>query len=190
MARTEIIANTARPAIARAARRLLGDTRRLLLMDWGEYLLRSTRERAKLEQDPRGRKWRALSPSYKRSKQKKRPGASILKFDFHMLGDQLSWQTDGDDALLVGTNAPYGAIHQDGGTINRAARSTQVHLRKGKAGARFVKATERNKKHRRWVTMPAYKIVMPRREWLGISDADEKELLDIAADHVKAAFGE
>lgn len=188
MAQIDVLNDTARQALANAARRLVGDTRRLLLMDWGEYLLRATRERAKLEQDPDGRKWRALEPSYKRWKQKKRPGVPILKFDFHMLGDQLSWQPDGDDALLVGTNAKYGAIHQFGGVINRAARSTHVHLRTTKRGGRFVKATEGNAKYRRRVTLPAYKITMPARPFLGVSSADEKKLLDIAEQHVSGAF--
>lgn len=191
MARIEFTANTARPAIAEAMRKLEGETRQLMLKDWGEYLLRSTRERAKLEQDPDGRKWRALSPSYKRYKDRKRPGVPILKFDFHMLGDMFSWQTDGADALLVGTNAPYGAIHQFGGTINRPARSTHVYFhraRDGEVGKRFVAKSRSNFAQR--VTVPEYKIRMPARPWLGISAADERELLDIAEDHIKAAFDE
>jgi phage gpG-like protein len=59
----------------------------------------------------------------------------ILKFDFHMLGDMASWQTDGNDAVLVGTNAPYGAIHQFGGTIQRAARPANIHLKTVRAAA-------------------------------------------------------
>ncbi|ASK91058.1 phage virion morphogenesis protein [Xanthomonas campestris pv. trichodesmae] len=191
MARVEFTANTARPAIAEAMRKLEGETRQLMLKDWGEYLLRSTRDRAKLEQDPDGRKWRALEPSYKRYKDRKRPGVPILKFDFHMLGDMLSWQTDGDDVLLVGTNAPYGAIHQFGGTIRRAARSTHAYFhrgRDGEVGNRFVPKNRSNFAQR--VTVPEYKITIHPRPWLGVSVADERELLDIAQDHLKAAFEE
>lgn len=37
----------------------------------------------------------------------------MLVFDFHMQGDQLSYQVAGDN-LFVGTNAVYGARHQFG----------------------------------------------------------------------------
>lgn len=90
-----------------------------LLDDIGEYLLRSTRERAALEVDPDGRPWRPLEKEYARWKAKQRPGAPILVFDFHMLGDQLSHQVDGD-TLYVGTNAKYGAVHQFAGDPPRA----------------------------------------------------------------------
>ncbi|MGS1014106.1 phage virion morphogenesis protein [Rhodanobacter sp. UC4450_H17] len=87
---------------------------KLLLSDIGEYMLRSTRDRGVDQVDPGGHRWRALEPSYARWKAKKRPGVPILKFDHHMLGDQLSWQLDGEAAVLVGTSAIYGAIHQFG----------------------------------------------------------------------------
>jgi phage gpG-like protein len=102
-----------------------------------------------------------------------------------------SWQTDGDDALLVGTNAPYGAIHQFGGTIRRPARSTHVYFRLGRdgeVGRRFAPKSRSNFAQR--VTVPEHNIKMPARPWLGISAADERELLDIAEDHIKAAFEE
>ncbi|AGG89920.1 phage virion morphogenesis protein [Rhodanobacter denitrificans] len=101
-------------ALNDAAAKLSPEGSRLLLSDIGEYLLRSTRDRGDHEVDPDGRRWRALEPSYRRWKAKKRPGVPILKFDHHMLGDQLSWQLDGDTAVLVGTNAIYGAVHQFG----------------------------------------------------------------------------
>ncbi|MGO1072316.1 phage virion morphogenesis protein [Lysobacter sp. CA199] len=92
----------------------LGDKgRTLLFKDIGEYLLRSTRERAATQRDPNGKLWETLSPPYKARKQHKRPGVPILKFDFHMLGDQFSYQVIGS-TLYVGTNAIYGATHQFG----------------------------------------------------------------------------
>lgn len=84
------------------------------LTDIGEYVLRATRDRADLEVDPDGNPWVALSPRYETAKKKKRPVATKLKYDFHMLGDQLSAQVIGDE-LFVGTNAVYGAVHQFGG---------------------------------------------------------------------------
>ncbi|HEL5341099.1 TPA: phage virion morphogenesis protein [Stenotrophomonas maltophilia] len=188
MAQFEVTLDSATPGLADALRQLEGEARQLILKDWGEYLLRSTRERAAKERDPTGRRWRALEPSYKRWKQKKRPGVPILKFDFHMLGDMASWQTDGNDAVLVGTNAPYGAIHQFGGTIQRAARPANIHLKTGKGGSRFVKASRGNARYKRSVTMPSYTNTIAARPWLGVSREDEKELLDIAQDHMSGAF--
>jgi len=116
-ARVEVTADTrqASQALQSASDSLTGEGRKLLLSDIGEYVLRSTRDRGVAEIDPDGHRWRALEPSYARWKAKKRPGVPILKFDNHMLGDQLSWQLDGDSAVLVGTSAVYGAIHQFGG---------------------------------------------------------------------------
>lgn len=106
---------SAQASLVHAIEALHDDGLAPLLSKIGEYLLRATRDRGVAEIDPDGRRWRALEPSYARWKQKKRPGVPILKFDNHMLGDQLSAQLEGGDTLLVGTNAVYGAIHQFGG---------------------------------------------------------------------------
>lgn len=105
--------------------RLEGDGRNLLLQQIGEYMLDATRERAAREVDPDGIAWRALGPDYARYKRKVRPGVPILKFDYHMLGDQLSWQIEGD-SVLVGTNAVYGAIHQFGGQPGMAPGAAAI----------------------------------------------------------------
>lgn len=79
----------------------------------GEYMLGSTRDRAALEVDPDGIQWAPLNPDYAEWKRKKRPGAPILVFDRHMLGDQLSYQA-GATFVRIGTSAIYGARHQLG----------------------------------------------------------------------------
>ena len=100
----------------------------LALADLGEYLVRSTRERAAAEVDPTGSPWAPLSPRYKARKDKRRPGLPMLKHDNHMLGDQFSWQVRGTE-LLVGTNAIYGALHQFGGTDSMAPGPAAVPAR-------------------------------------------------------------
>lgn len=87
---------------------------RAMFADMGEALVISTRDRAARQVDPDGVPWLDLSPKYQAYKDKKRPGVPILKFDFHMLGDQFGYQV-GDTFLDVGTNAIYGAIQQLGG---------------------------------------------------------------------------
>lgn len=89
----------------------------------GETVLRSTRERAARQVDPSGIPWRPLSEEYAKHKARKRPGVPILKFDFHMLGDQLDYQVH-DDFVELGTNAVYGAIHQFGGKTGRGHKAT------------------------------------------------------------------
>lgn len=95
-----------------------GDRRKAFLGDIGEAMKTSTEERATQEIDPMGDPWVPLSPKYAAWKARKRPGVPILKFDFHMLGDMLSWQySDDGSAVLIGTNAIYGSIHQNGGFV-------------------------------------------------------------------------
>lgn len=183
-ARIEISADTATPALDTALRAMQGKGLRLMLEDIGEYLVRSTRERAAQEKSPDGTPWASLSPRYQRFKDKKRPGVPKLKFDFHMLGDQFSQQVAGD-TLLVGTNAKYGAIHHFGGSIDRPARSTEVFFRReadGTVGNRFVARRRSNFAQR--VMQPAYKIQMTARPWLGLSPQDEQEVLAIAFEHI------
>ncbi|HCT25284.1 MAG TPA: phage virion morphogenesis protein [Stenotrophomonas sp.] len=189
-ARVEITKDTAGPALRNAAKGLRNDALQPMLDDIGEYLLRSTRDRAARQVSPDGAPWAPLSPSYRRYKERKRPGVPMLRFDFHMLGDQLAHQVVGD-TLLVGTNAPYGAIHQFGGAINRPARSTQVYFRQGRdgeVGTQFVKRRQSN--FAQWVTLPAYTIGIPARPWLGLSTEDEQEVVLIASDHVAGLFSE
>lgn len=188
-ARVEITRNTASPKLKRLAARLHGEGRQLLFADMGEYLLRSTRERAAKEIDPDGNKWRALSPGYAKWKAKKRPGVPILKFDFHMLGDQLSYEA-GQDELLVGTNAPYGAIHQFGGTVHRAAHSRKLAFGKDKPNRMkvFARAGSKDVDHEQWATVDAYDVTLPARPWLGLSQEDDTELLAIVVDHLGEAL--
>lgn len=185
-ARIEIIKDTARPALRRAIAKLQGEGRQLMLEDMGEYLLRSTRERAAKQIDPNGVPWQPLSARYKRWKDKKRPGVPILKFDAHMLGDQLSYQVQ-DDALLVGTNAPYGASHQFGQTVHFAARSQLVSFKKHGKGKRFSSPKDADSES--WHGVAGYDVTLPARPWLGLSAQDHVELLAIASDHLAGAFG-
>lgn len=115
-ARIELTLDTSRAAAAldSAAGRLDGDGLNLLLGDIGEYLLGATQDRAAREVSPDGVPWAALSPRYAKRKEKKRPGAQLLTYDHHMLGDRLAWQVAGG-TLYVGTSAKYGAIQQFGG---------------------------------------------------------------------------
>lgn len=188
-ARIEVTEDTATPALAEAAKGLSGDARRLMLEDIGEYLTRTTRERAAREISPDGQPWLPLSPAYKRWKDQKRPGVPMLKFDFHMLGDMLSHQVVGNE-LLVGTNAPYGAAHQFGATIKHEARKQDIYRRVDRDGnmeAGFVKRRRSN--FAQSVDVAEHTTEVPARPWLGISAEDEQEIGQIGADHLNNLFG-
>lgn len=188
--RIEITRNLASPAIARAMTELEGPARQLMLKDMGEYLLGSTRERAARQVSPDGTAWQALSPRYKRQKDKQRPGLPMLKFDNHMLGPSMfSWQVDratGD--LLVGTNAPYGAAQHFGHTYQRKARAQELYFsyKAGVVSPRFVKKRKSN--FAQAVNIGAHTVTLPGRPWLGLSAQDETELVEIGKDHLARAL--
>lgn len=148
-ARIELTADVkqAGAALQRAGEALDTSGQTLLLQDIGEYLLRSTRDRAATEQGPDGEPWPALSPRYAARKARKRPGLPMLTFDGHLLGDRLAWQVAAPE-LLVGTSAPQGAaLHFGRPEIN-----------------------------------------LPARPWLGISDQDAEEIVQLTQDHLVAAL--
>lgn len=159
------------------------------LGQFGEYLVRSTRDRAAREEDPSGNPWAPLSPRYKKFKEKKRPGVPMLKFDNHMLGDQLAHQVIDHD-LIVGTNAKQGAIQHFGGSIQIPARSQLIGFRRdartGEVDNRFASRKKAN--FEQWATLPSYEIKIPARPWLGLSASDETEGLAILSDHANRAL--
>lgn len=187
MARIEITKDTASPALREATSALAGEAATLMLSDIGEYLVQATRDRAQREVSPDGTPWAALSPRYKKFKDRKRPGVPKLKFDFHMLGDQFTHQVAGDE-LLVGTNAKYGAIHQFGGDVNIPARTREVLFSINRKTGQSRFANRRRANFAQQVTIPAYKIRMPARPWLGLSAEDEAEVIAIAREHVEGLF--
>lgn len=186
-ARIEFDADTrsAGAALAAAARQLGPEGRTLLLQDIGEYLMISTRARAAKQVSPDGQTWAALSPRYAAAKARKRPGVPILRFDNHMIGDQLVSQVEGD-TLLHGTNAPYGAINQFGGDIQIPARPSQVyfHHKGGEVSPHFV--TKRKATFVQDVTIPEHVVSIPARPWLGLDKEDEAEIVQLTADHIVA----
>lgn len=178
---------SAATALAAAAKELAPEGQALLLADIGEYLLRSTRDRAAKQTSPDGTPWAALSPRYAKVKGKIRPGVPILRLDNHMLGDQLVSQVEGD-TLYHGTNAPYGAIQQFGGDIKHPERPTKLyfHHAKGEVSPHFV-----NRKKANFVqdaTIGEHTSTMPARPWLGLSKEDEAEIIQLVTDHLAAPF--
>lgn len=149
------------------------------LNDIAEYLHMSTDARARRQVAPDGTPWAPLSP---RTLARKK-GNKILR-DSGALLDTLRHQVT-DDGLDFGTDRPYGAIHQDGGKIEHAARSQQVYFKEkgGVVGNRLVKKSKSN--FAQWVTHGARSVEMPARPYLGLSSEDEAEILEIVSDYLK-----
>ncbi|HGY9637896.1 TPA: phage virion morphogenesis protein [Pseudomonas putida] len=148
------------------------------LNDIAEYLHISTDNRARRQIAPDGSPWAPLSA---RTLAKKK-GKKILRESGALL-DTLRHQVT-DDSLDFGTDKPYGAIHQDGGKIEHAARSQQVYFKEkgGVVGNRFVKKSKSN--FAQWVTHGARTVEMPARPYLGLSTEDETRILEIVSDYL------
>jgi phage gpG-like protein len=113
----------------------------------------------------------ALQPRYQRRKKQNKD--KILTLRGYLRG-QIHWQPDGDDAVRVGTNAKYGAIHQFGGTIQQPARQATVHFGAGKAKHLFVK--KKKAKRSLQVSIGAHQVNMPARPYLGVNAGDQEQI--------------
>ncbi len=129
------------------------------LKNIGEALRQSTLDRIEREVSPDGTAFAPLNPLY--AETKKGPGK--LRGESRTLSE-IVWQLAGDEAVEVGTNAIYGAIHQFGGVIQAKNAPALIFSMGGEHFA--VKS----------VTIPA-------RPYLGLSKEDEEEILAIVADH-------
>ena len=142
-----------------------------LLSKIGEYLKGETRQRFDSHSGPDGSAWKPLQPRDQRRKKQNKD--KILTLRGYLRG-QIHWQPDGDDAVRVGTNAKYGAIHQFGGSIQQPARQATVHFGAGKAKHLFVKT--KKAKRSLQVTVPAHQVNMPARPYLGVNAGDQEQI--------------
>lgn len=150
-----------------------------MLREMGEYLaFQALPRRFESQSAPDGTPWQALSPRYLRRKKKNQDKILVLN---GYLRNGMRFQVDGGD-VLVGTNMVYGAIHHFGGDIDIEARRSEVYFRQdqktGEVGNRFVSRKRSNFSQE--VSIGAYKITIPARPWLGISDDDNYAIAGIA----------
>ena len=119
---------------------------------------RSTRRRFDTESGPDGQKW-------KPSLRARIPGGRTLTKDGHLVGS-ISGR-HGRDFAEWGVNRIYAAIHQFGGEIRAKGGSLRFRLANG--GFATVQ-----------------KVTMPARPFLGISDDDRDDILDIIQARIQA----
>jgi phage virion morphogenesis protein len=147
-------------------RRLLGSIENPapLLEEIGEaVVLRSTRERFKTQTAPDGTAWAALQPWYKREKPKNKN--RILTLDGSLRGLLVS-QVIGNKSVEVGSNRIYSAVHQFGATIK--PKSGKLLAFRGHV---------------------AKSVTIPARPYLGLSDADQNELVERTLDWLRTSVG-
>lgn len=117
------------------------------------------------EKSPYGDAWAKLKPATLKARRKKGAGAKILR-DTGRLVNSITRSADAN-SVTVGTNVPYAAIHQFGGTIDHAARSIRVRLRTVKGRTRFAKDS-----HKRariiWGEAKAWFVNIPARPFMPI----------------------
>ncbi len=145
-----------------------------LLAQVGEQLMRTTKERFKTQTSPDGNSWQALQPRYQRRKKKNKDKVLTLN---GYLRRFITWQPDGQDAVKVGSNRKYAAIHQFGGTIAKKARQSTVHFGVGKAKHLFVKKSQAVRSKQ--VNIGAHEVTIPARPFLGLSAHDRREITEI-----------
>jgi len=166
-----------------------------LMSKLGEYLLGSTKDRFKTMQAPDGTPWAPLKPSYLKGKKQNKD--KILTLHGYLRGPRMHYQLDGNDAVLIGSNAKYARIHQLGGVIDRKSSLVKVRLRtnakgqllrQGKSGpsanlAIFAKKSAKRARESQHAVGP-YTIKIPARPFLGLSREDRKEVTERTNDWI------
>jgi phage virion morphogenesis protein len=132
---------------------------------------------------PGGAPWAPLKAATIRARQRKgHTPITILNATKH-LASNMSARVEAD-GVRVGSPVEYAAIHQLGGTIDKPARPAKVYRFKdpetGRVHRPFVSRDSAN--HVTDVTIPAHQVVMPARPYLGLSAADEIEIVRVAED--------
>ncbi|MDA8483595.1 phage virion morphogenesis protein [Pseudomonas resinovorans] len=137
----------------------LGGHPQPLLKKIAYYGESSTRERFNSETAPDGQKW-------KESLRARLTGGKTLTQDGH-LGDSIT-STANDQKAEWGSNRIYAAIHQFGGVI-KPKSATALRFQIPGLG---------------WVTRQ--QVTLPARPYLGISDDDQENILDLVNQHISS----
>ncbi len=155
----------------------LGYSPRPIFQAIANYGEASTRLRFNRQVGPDGQPWQ---PSHRA----RATGSKTLVLKARLLRSITS--TADRDGAEWGTNVKYAAIHQFGGEIKRAAYSSWLRLRTDAGGALlrqkknanlsvFARVHHKRAVERRY-TVAAHSIKMPARPFLGVNEADGREM--------------
>ncbi len=134
------------------------------LKNIGEYETRVTKRRFIDEKDPEGNPWKDLNTLY--AKTKKGPGK--LRGETRSLSE-IVYQV-ASDSVEIGTNVIYARVHNEGATIRPKNAAALVFSMGGQ-------------------TFMVQSVKIPKRQFLGISEADKVEIEAIVRDHFEDAVG-
>jgi len=134
------------------------------LKNIGEYETRVTKRRFIDEKDPEGTPWQDLHPLY--AKTKKGPGK--LRGETRSLSE-IVYQV-ASDSVEIGSNVIYARVHNEGAVIKPKNAAALVFSMGGQ-------------------TFMVQSVKIPKRQFLGISEADKEEIEAIVRDHFEDAVG-
>ncbi|MGI8395667.1 phage virion morphogenesis protein [Rhizobium sp. SA279] len=129
----------------------------------GEYETQVTKNRFITETDPDGVPWQDLNELYATTKK----GPGKLRGETRRLS-QIIYQAANDN-VEIGSDVIYARIHNEGGVIRPKNASALVFSMGGQ-------------------TFKVKSVTMPRRRFLGFSDADQVEIQAIIQDHFQDAI--
>lgn len=165
-------------------RRRGGVLQNLMLRKVGEIVQESVQRNFEERRGPDGASWPQVSPRYAEYKRKKgKDPLNILIWSRRLMGS-IHPSVQGD-AVLVGTNVVYAAIHQFGGSFERAARKQTLYFKQYKSGEvknRFVKKGRSN--FARDVDVAAHEVYMPARPYLGVREDDWPKIAEVIRAHM------
>lgn len=133
------------------------------LKNIGEYEVSATKQRFIDEKDPDGFPWRDLNTLYQKTKK----GPGKLRGESRNLS-QIVYQATNDN-VQVGSNEVYARIHNEGGVIKPRNAAALVFSMGGQ-------------------TFKVKSVTIPRRQFLGFSEADIAEIRAIIEDHFEFAI--
>jgi phage gpG-like protein len=149
----------------------------------GNLLVASVGRNFQREGTPEGTPWTPLSPAtIRKRKSRGIAGLAILRERGRLAGSIFHQVEAAGVRIGVPSGIRYGAIHQFGGTIEKPARAGSIWRRQnrdGSFGRRFAK--KRNKTSvATEVAIPAHRITIPARPFLGIGPEDEADIIEAA----------
>jgi len=154
--------------------------------DVGIMLMDSIAQRFVDQKDRQGRPWRPLKPGALKARERERQTPlTILRLNTKgcagtPLAGSINMAASAED-LRIGSPVVCAAIHQLGGTIEEDARQAKIYRMKDQdrhVGRRFIPKSEAN--HVTDVRIPAHKITIPARPFIGISVLDQVRITEQA----------
>ena len=154
------------------------------------YLVQTTRRHFETQRGPDG-PWPRLSPrtANRRIGRRRRGYENMLRVSGRLYNSITG--DSGADFALVGSNLPYAAIHQFGGTIEMPERQQDIYqnydARTDTFDPRFRKPGRSN--FARTVKVGAHTVTIPARAYLYLDETDRAEIEAIATDVLRDEAG-